>query len=212
MSKGDNEMNNVSLLKKCRIKFVLHRLNKLGLFPKENFVFSPELLFLDLFDETQDEPINVSVLKKIIFQIENHLNINDELSCEININKDIWKPYSKCNKPISIVNKRLCVNLCYLYNHDDPHNSMLNIGLSEFIAILCKEIARYYLEKNNIFFKAEFDVEMAMCLLGICKEAHLLPYVGTMYFQNEKIKIQNYFTSTNKELCYALTLCQKNTR
>ncbi|MBR3994403.1 MAG: hypothetical protein IKI97_03885 [Clostridia bacterium] len=202
-------MNNISLLKKCKIKLVLCKLRKQGVLPQKYLIFSPVLLVLDLMDDMQIEPINSTILNMIIFQIKQHLNIQENLTVGIAIERDMWQQYSDEQKPVSIKNNKILINISHYYNCNEPENSMSNIEASNLLALLCKEITRWFLEKNNIFLKSEFYVEMAMCLLGMCKEAHFLPYVGTSYFKNGEIEHQSFFTSTKEELSYALTLCRE---
>lgn len=196
-------MNNISFLKKFRVKFILYKLKKLGLLPRENFIFSPILLFQDVFAEQQVEPINKIVLNKIIYQIKKHLNIKTELSTKIDIKYELWKPYLNDEKPIKILKNKVCVTLYYLYNYKEPEKSCLNIDESAFIAILCKEMTRYYLEENNIHLKSELYIEMAMCLMGVCKEADISPSIYTFYNQENKLKKQTYFVASQQELSYA---------
>lgn len=199
-------MNTINFIKKWKIKYTINKLNKFGIKHNKELMFSPQLLWLDLFEESNCFQINKDVLEKIVFQISTHLNLQTNFSLDIKIDnsKDCGDSKSQEILPINIKNDTIHIFLIH-------SNCFFNIGEQAFIALLCRELTRYYLENMKFKIKSDYQIEIAMCWLGICKEAHLLlDGVITCYYIDGKIKKNNLFACNYNELLFAREICLAN--
>lgn len=196
----------IGIIRKIQIRRKIKKIiTHTGTYPKAHFAFNPPLLYLDVLNgQDYQNPINKDLFLHLLNQLCNHLEL-PVMNVVFTNEQGITKTSDK--SPIEIKELDGCMVITTQTCHIDDVVLCTLFCSDDFIALLCRELSRYYLLKKHSWVVDDATAELCAAILGIGTEASV-SNMSIMSWDLDKKRVCSVPLNvlSRQEICFARSL------